>query len=157
MTTRFSNEAQNIMAMTKSLAERFGNNYIGVGHFLLCLNAFNQNGRLQIRIKFNDKRNVIGDIRGKKFEGILGNDFPLTKSMEWGLKSSGFHCWIMGDKVILPEHIYLGIIGIEIKNKQKYQDLLRNANIRLSRFKSLLINIYFNPFFRKIGVLRILR
>jgi ATP-dependent Clp protease ATP-binding subunit ClpA len=151
MTRQFSNETKDILNATKNIAKRFGNNYIGVGHFLLCFNNFNQNGRLPICVMFNDKREILKDIKGKKLELKNKRDYVLTKQLEEGLKSSAFHCWIMGDNMIRPEHIYLGLVGSDRANKLQYLDLLKSGNINLNRIKSLVIDYYFTQFYKKIG------
>jgi ATP-dependent Clp protease ATP-binding subunit ClpA len=153
---RFSKEVEEIISATRKVAERYGNNYISTDHFLLCFDRYNQNGRLPIRIGFTDKKDRINHIIGDKVEGVDGDNFPLTKKMEEGLKSSVFHCRVMGDSLIMPEHIYLGIVAADAANKDVYLDLLNQGSIQLSKVKLFFIDVYFNQFCRTVGIVRLL-
>ena len=151
----FSKEAQDIINVAKEVAERFNNNFISVGHFLLCFNRFNQNGKLKIKISFKEKKYWIKYLKEQKFNNIKNDDYPLTKQMEEGLRTSYFHCKIMEEKFISPEHIYLGILASKMENKNEYLKLLENYK-SVSRLQSLLINLYFNKFLRKIKLYKFL-
>ncbi len=156
MSKKFSEESKEIIKTTKKLAERFGNNYIGTCHFFLCFNKFNKNGRLQLNITFKEKKDCIKYLKDDKGDNVDGKDFLLTIPMEKALKYSSFHCMIMGDNLVEPEHIFLGIFTYDGDNKQDYINLLKQNNIVLSKLKLLIIDFYFNKFWRKTGIVKLI-
>ncbi len=151
MPRKFSDETKNLLLETKNIAKRLENNYIGVYHFFLCFNDFNQNGRLKLKVTLSEKKEILKDINGKKLDLKGKKEFVMSKQLEESCIMSGFNSWLMGDKDVEPEHIYLGIIGYSTEQKELYMQLIKEANIPLNWLKKILIHFYFTIIFKRIG------
>ena len=62
----------------------------------------------------------------------------------------------MSNSLIMPEHIYLGIVAADAVNKDIYLDLLNQGSIQRSKVKLFFIDVYFNQFCRTVGIVRLL-
>ncbi|MFZ4800185.1 MAG: Clp protease N-terminal domain-containing protein [Bacteroidia bacterium] len=156
MAKKFSEEIKELIIDMKKIAERYGNNYIGAEHFLLNFNKYNKNEKLKLKISISELKLCIKSIRGKRVDSIDNNSICLTKQMEFALKTSSFHCIILKEKYIKPEHILLGISSFDMSYKVEYLRILNLNNIILSRLDKILVYFHFNNFWRKTGILKLL-
>jgi len=154
---KFSDSVQGLIAETRKIAEKLDNDFIGLQHFLLAYNKFDDSALTELKISLSVKKDLIGNVKGLELAKYKSSDFPLTKDFEFVLKCSGFQRWILGDKVIEPKHLYLSILLIDTENRDKYIGILNRNSIQLNSFKKRMIHIQFNPFWRIVGIAKILR
>ena len=143
MSRVFSESARQILIESKDTARRLGNNYVGIYHFLMCLNRFNSDGKLNVKVTLGEKKVMIHYLKGRKMDLNGKREYVLTKQLQEACQVSRFHSWIMGSKQIHPEHIYLGILGYEVENKERYLQLLTESGVLLTRLKRMMIRWYF--------------
>ncbi len=151
MARPFSNEAKNALIAAKETAKRLGNNYVGAEHYLLIFNQFNEDSRFNVKISISDLKEILKKTRGKQLVLKGKADYVLSKQMEDALKLCRFHCWLVGDKTVLPAHIYFGILGYTRENRMIYEKVLKDSGIRLHGLKRWLFKFSFTGFFRNYG------
>ena len=154
---RFSDSVQGLIADTRKIAEKLDNDFIGLQHFLLAYNKFDDSALTGLKVSLSIKKDLIRNVKGLKLTKYKSSDFPLTVEFELVLKSSGFQRWVLGDKVIEPKHLYLSIFLIETKHREEYLQILNRNSIKMNSFKKRMIEIQFNPILRFLGIAKLFR
>lgn len=147
----FSKEAENALIAAKETAIRLDNNYVGAEHYVLIFNEFNKNSRFNIKVSISDQKEILNTTKGKRFDLKGKKIYVLSKQMEDALKVCRFHCWLVGDRTVLPAHIYFGILGYTPENRMIYEEVLKESGIRLHGLKRWLFKFSFTGFFRNYG------
>jgi len=102
MARPFSKEAENALIAAKETAIRLDNNYVGAEHYVLIFNEFNEDSRFKVKVSFSDKKEILKNTKGKRIDLKGKKIYVLSKQMEDALKLCRFHCWLVGDKTVLP-------------------------------------------------------
>ena len=118
MDAKLSQRVKDVLIYSREEAHRLGNNYIGLEHFLLGI--IREGEGLAVKILRNLGVNLIA-VR-KKLEksiaehtesSISGNQIPLNKQAERGLKITYLEAKVFNSEMIGTEHLLLAILKDE--------------------------------------------
>ncbi len=152
-----SNSVKGLVAETRKIAEKLGNDFIGLQHLLLAYNKYDDSNFKELRLTLSDRKELVSNVKGVRLTDSTNSNFPITKDLEFVLKNSSFQKWVLTDKVVEPKHLHLSILLLETKNKTEYFRILENHHISLNSLKRSIVSIQFIPILRYLGVAKLLR
>jgi hypothetical protein len=154
LTNNLSKRAENLIAESRKIAEKLGNDFVGLEHFFLAYNKWSDTTQFDFNVPISDKKTLIKQVKGVKIGETEDDNFHITKDYEAALINSRFHKWIFSDKQIDPRHIYLAAFANYPANKNEYLKILLENKFKITRIKKLIINILFNSWLRNTGIIK---
>jgi ATP-dependent Clp protease ATP-binding subunit ClpA len=152
---KFSDRTKALVLDSRRTALKYGNDFISIEHIFLVYNRYRENED-DFEKPLAYLKSAITTVRAWKTDVQPSPHASLfiTKQLEKAFIYCDFHRWIMREKKIEPRHIYLSIIAEEPKNKKAYLNFLQKNNVTLGKWRTLVLNVFFNPI---ITVMRLRR